>query len=285
MYKQYAKGISFFVSLFLYVQVFAQEKPDKKIAGEQNEIQTKTPIALLGVYHFANPGQDQFNVKSDNVLTEKRQKELENLVNELARFKPTHVALEYDRNTGNGDELYQKYLKGEYTLSADEREQIGFRLARLLEHKHIYAVDESRLQLDFNPGKLASEFSSLLEQLSKTGNKIIGDINTWVSQKSIGAVLSRLNTPELDRLNIDLYYRFLLPIGKGNNQPGADAVARWYQRNLYILHHIKEIVSADKSEKKVMVVFGQGHTSMLKQFLQYSSEFELADIQQFLPKD
>jgi hypothetical protein len=285
MCKQYAIVISLFVYFFLNVLAFSQVWHDKKIAGVQNEIQTKTPIALLGAYHFANPGQDQFNVKSDNVLTEKRQKELDNLVKELARFKPTHVALEYDRNTGNGDELYQKYLKGEYTLIADEREQIGFRLANLLGHKHIYPVDERRIELDFNPGELASEFASSLEQLSKTGNKIISDINRWISQKSIGAVLSQLNTPELDRLNIDLYYRFLLPIGKGNNQPGADAVARWYQRNLYILHHIKEIVSADKSEKRVMVVFGQGHTSMLKQFLQYSSEFEMADIQQFLPKD
>jgi Family of unknown function (DUF5694) len=285
MYKQYTKVAAFFVYLFLSVQTFAQENSAKKIVGEQNAIQTKTPIALLGVYHFNNPGQDQFNVKSDNVLTEKRQKELDNLVKELARFKPTHVALEYDRNTGNGDELYQKYLKGEYTLGPDEREQIGFRLAHLLGHKHIFPVDERRIELDFNPGELASEFSSLLEQLSKTGNKIIGDINTWVTHKSIGAVLSQLNTPELDRLNIDLYYRFLLPIGKGNQQPGPDAVARWYQRNLYILHHIKEFINADKSEKRVMVVFGQGHTSMLKQFLQYSSEFELADIQQFLPKD
>lgn len=250
-----------------------------------NRKQKSTPIALLGVYHFANPNQDQFNVKSDNVLTEKRQKELDTLANELARFKPTHIALEYDYNNKDVDELYQKYLKGEYKLNINEREQIGFRLARLLGHQHIYPVDEPSFQLNFEPSKLVTEFSPLLQQLSETGNKVVGQINKWVEEKPIGAVLSKLNSPEFDKINIDLYYHYLLPIGKGDAQPGVEAVMSWYKRNLYILKHIKEIASADKSEKRVLVIFGQGHTAMLKQFLQYSTEFELVDIQQYLPKD
>jgi hypothetical protein len=267
--------ICFFV---LSASVTAQDSLKQKTA------ETKTAIALLGVYHFSNPNQDQFNVKSDNVLTEKRQKELDTLANDLARFKPTHIALEFDRNDREADEHYQKYLKDEYKLGADEREQIGFRLARLLGHQHIYPVDESSLKLDFEPGELAADFSDLLQQLSETGNRIIGDINNWVANKSIGAVLSQLNSAGMDKINIDLYYRYLLPIGKGSQQPGVDAAARWYKRNLYILHHIKEIVSADKCGKKILVIFGQGHTAMLKQFLQYSSEFELAVIQEYLPR-
>lgn len=249
-----------------------------------NTNQTITPVALLGVYHFANPNQDQFNVKSDNVLTEKRQKEIEELVKQLARFKPTKIALEFDKNRNLGDSLYQQYLKGERALGPAEEEQIGFRLAKFLGHSHIYGVDERGLELNFNPGPLAVEFAPLLEQLSKTGNEIISQINGWVNKYTIGGVLSRLNQPELDKLNLDLYYRFLLPIGKDTLQPGIHAVSRWYQRNLYIFHHIKEIINKENNEK-VLVIFGQGHTAMLKQFLQYSSEFELVDIQQYLPKE
>lgn len=245
--------------------------------------QVKTLIALLGVYHFDNPNQDQFNVKSDNVLTEKRQKEIESLVKELARFKPTCIALEFDKRRNLGDSLYQQYVKGERPLGPSEAEQIGFRLAKYLGHPHIYAVDERRLELDFNPGPLAAEFAPLLEQLSETGNTIIGQINEWIKKYSIGGVLSRLNQPELDKLNLDIYYRFLLPIGKDTLQPGINGVTSWYKRNLYVFHYIKQIIKKDKNER-VLVIFGQGHTAMLKQFLQYSTEFELVDIQQYLPK-
>lgn len=272
--------IIYFVCILLSGRVIAQLHVEQKIA-----VASKTPISLLGVYHFGNPNQDLFNVKSDNILSEKRQKELESLVKELARFKPTHIALEFNKNDSALDKRYQEYLKGKYQLGPGEHEQIGFRLARLLGHQHIYPVDESSIQLNFEPGELAAEFSTLLQQLSETGNKVVGQINKWVQEKSIGAVLSQLNTSELDKLNIDLYYRFLLPIGKGNAQPGLEAVTSWYKRNLYILKHIKELVDTDKSEKRVLVIFGQGHTAMLKQFLQYSTEFELVDIQQFLPKE
>ena len=282
--KQQRILILFSISIFIIGVLFAQQRPSQNHTNKNSTAFSKTPIALLGVYHFDNPNQDQFNVKSDNVLSVKRQKEIEQLVIQLARFKPTRIALEFDKNRNLGDSLYQQYLRGERQLGASEAEQIGFRLAKYLGHKHIYSVDERRLELDFNPGPLAQDFAPLLEELSKTGNEIIGQINSWVNKYSIGGVLSRLNQPELDKLNLDIYYRFLLPIGKDTLQPGADAVTSWYKRNLYIFHHIKEIISKNK-EERVLVIFGQGHTAMLKQFLQSSTEFEVEDIQQYLPKN
>jgi hypothetical protein len=268
------------VTLLMLGNCFAEQNMNKKKTGVAT-----TPIALLGTYHFDNPNQDQFNVKSDSVFSEKRQKELEALVKQLAKFKPTHIALEFNKNDTALDNRYQRYLKGNYQLLAGEREQIGFRLARLLSHQHIYPVDEPSIQMDFNPSEqLAAEYAPLLQQLSESGNTIIGQINTWVKTNSIGAVLSKLNSTELDKMNVDLYYKFILPIGKGDAQPGLDATLRWYKRNLYILKNIKELISADASKKRVLVIFGQGHTAMLKQFMQYSTEFELVDIQQFLSK-
>lgn len=273
-------GIAFWFFNFLSAQIIAQSNVEQKSAEVY-----KTPIALLGVYHFDNPNQDQFNVASDNILSEKRQKELDVLVTQLAKFKPTHIALEFNKNDSILDIHYQEYLNGKYQLDASEREQIGFRLARMLGHQHIYSVDEPSIQLNFNPGELAAEFSPLLQELTEMGNKVIGQINKWVQEKSVGAVLSELNSDELDKMNIDLYYRYLLPIGKGNTQPGVEGVTSWYKRNLYIFKNIKDLITADKSEKKVLVIFGQGHTAMLKQFMHYSSEFEITDIQPFLPKE
>lgn len=263
----------------MFTGSYAQHKAEQKIPAV-----AKTPIALLGMYHFDNPNQDQFNVKSDSIFSIKRQKELDALVKQLAKFKPTHIAVEFNKNDSILDEHYQAYLTGKYQLGPSEREQIGFRLARLLGHPHIYPVDEPSIQLNFNPGELAAEYSSLLNELTKTGNRVVGDINQWVAQNSIGAVLSQLNAPEMDKLNVDLYYHYLLPIGKGNTQPGLEAVTNWYKRNLFIFKHIKELTSVNATEKKILVIFGQGHTAMLKQFLQFSTEFEQVDIQQFLQK-
>ena len=242
----------------------------------------KTPIALLGTYHFDNPNLDQFNVKSDNILSEKRQAELDSLVRALAQFKPTRITLEYDRNKSNADQLYQQYLRGEYKLGSSEREQIGFRLAKFLGHPHVYPVDERALELDFNlSDSMAQEFGPLLGQLDTYGKKIINDINGWVSQYSISEILYRLNSDELDRLNVDLYYRFILPIGKDTVQPGANAVASWYKRNLYVLHHI-QAMSGEPGKERILVVFGQGHTAMLKQLLSWSSQYELVDVRKYL---
>lgn len=241
----------------------------------------KNTIALLGTYHFDNPNQDQFNVKSDNVLDAKRQKEIEQLVAMLAKYQPTHIALEFNVADSAADKKYQRYLKGDYSLAESEREQIGFRLAKKLGHQHIYAVDVPDIQLDFNPGELANEYAYLLEQLTQTGNKVINDINQWLTKYTIGQVLAKMNSPEFDKLNVGLYYKYLLPVGKGNQQPGADGVTSWYKRNLFIFHHIMKLTQNQKNQR-VLVIFGQGHTAMLKQFLPYSDDFVVEDINKYL---
>lgn len=239
-------------------------------------------IALLGVYHFENPNLDAFNVKSDNVLSPNRQKEIQELVEGLSKYKPTHIALEFDASKTDADEKYQRYLKGEYVLGPGEGEQIGFRLAKLLGHAHIYPADVRNINVDFDPGELANEFGPLLQQLGKEGNKVVTQINNWVKNNSIGGVLAKMNTPEADLLNIDLYYKYLLPVGKGDKYPGGEAVTRWYKRNLFIFHNIMRILNVGK-ENRVLVIFGQGHTAMLNQFLRYSALFKKEDIRKYLP--
>ena len=263
--------------IFIYEGSIAQ----KRVVKSQQE---KTAVALLGVYHFDNPNQDQFNVTSDSILSEKRQREIAALVKRLSAYKPTHIAVEFNKNDSALDQRYQLYLQGKYTLTANEREQLGFRLARLLGHPHIYPIDEPSIMLNFNPtDEIATAYGPLLTELSEIGNRIIEMINAWVREKTIGNVLYRLNSDSLDKLNIDLYYRYLLPVGTGDLQPGTDALVSWYKRNLIIFRYLKELCNTGGSKKRILVIFGQAHTAMLKQFMQYSNEFELIDIRNLLP--
>src|SRR5215469_195368 len=101
----------------------------------------RAEILVLGTYHMANPGHDVHNIQADDVLAPKRQKEILQLIEVLKRFHPTKIAIE---SIGSRRvDQYSDYLAGKYTLSSNEIEQIGFRLAKELGHHTIYPVDEN----------------------------------------------------------------------------------------------------------------------------------------------
>src|SRR6185312_5246383 len=112
--------------------------------------QTPTPsaddarpeILILGTYHMGNPGHDLANIQADDVRAPKRQQELAELMAVLKKFNPTKIAIESGVGTERRPQQYADYVAGKYTLTTNEIEQIGFRLAKELGHKTIYPVDE-----------------------------------------------------------------------------------------------------------------------------------------------
>ena len=55
------------------------------------EHQTKPTVMLLGIYHMANLGVDAVNFEADDVLSAKRQRELQHLIEQFARFNPNRT--------------------------------------------------------------------------------------------------------------------------------------------------------------------------------------------------
>ena len=51
----------------------------------------KPTVMILGTYHMDNPGADAVNFEADDVLSTKRQRELQHLIEQLARFNPTQI--------------------------------------------------------------------------------------------------------------------------------------------------------------------------------------------------
>jgi hypothetical protein len=98
-------------------------------------------ILVLGTYHMANPGHDIHNMKADDVLSVKRQQDIAQLIAVLKRFRPTKIAIEADVGSRQAAQEYSDYLAGKYTLSRNEIDQIGYRLARELGHRAVYPVD------------------------------------------------------------------------------------------------------------------------------------------------
>lgn len=105
--------------------------------------QSTPTILILGTGHWSNPGVDYKSPEYDNMLAAGRQREIEECVQTLEnRFVPNKVALEVQRQDEESlNKDYSAYRAGNFPLTANERHQIGFRLAAKLEHERIHAID------------------------------------------------------------------------------------------------------------------------------------------------
>ena len=104
-------------------------------AWSQSACAGKPQVMVLGTYHMANPGRDVYNMQVDDARAPKRQRELAELTDVLARFQPTKIAIEADPDNKTIPAAFQDYLAGKHELSRSEIEQIGFRLAKQLGQK------------------------------------------------------------------------------------------------------------------------------------------------------
>src|SRR5690606_7112626 len=104
--------------------------------------ENRPTLFVLGAPHFANPGRDLINLEVEDVRSERRQTEIEVVVAELARFRPTHVVVEVDpARQAELNDRYQAYLEVQHELSRNEVEQLGFRLAAAAGLEAVFAID------------------------------------------------------------------------------------------------------------------------------------------------
>ncbi len=113
-------------------------------SGIAETAKAEPALLIVGTPHFGNPGRDVINTQVPDVLTPERQAEIEALVEKLAAFRPTRVAVEWSADKqARLDQRYADYRAGRYTLSPNEIDQIGLRLAARLNLARVDAVDSS----------------------------------------------------------------------------------------------------------------------------------------------
>ncbi len=258
--------------LLLAAPAFGQSLTDE-VPGVCSADSKVVRVLLLGTYHFANPGKDQFNLKADDVLVPKRQKEIEELVKRLNEFKPTKVAVEAVYEDKATIESFEKYLKGESELTRNETEQLGFRLAKLAGNSNIYPID---VHLGLDDSKLgpligkSPELQAKMGELDRFGKAVIAQIADWLEKGTIGETLYQMNRPEAIAQAQSPYLGVLAPIADGDNYAGADMVADWYKRNLRILANLNRIAEPGD---RIVIVYGQGHIPILRDFVIESPDF------------
>lgn len=239
----------------------------------QTEAAPDPQVMLVSSYHLANNNRDLINIAIDNVLNPHRQEELERLVDNLAQWRPTKIAIEWDRSDQAGlDRRYARYLSGKLDLTANERDQIGFRLAKKLGHEKVHAVDwnESapgdQAHYDFIEWARRNDQSARFNAFVEEGQRNADRIASTMRDQSISEWYYDLNRPEAREQEHRLYFE-IATFGSNDENPGAAWVGAWYARNLRIFNNLREILGP---EERLLVLYGSGHVYLLDRFLRES---------------
>ena len=222
-------------------------------------------------------------VDTDDVLAEKRQQEIKELIEALKEFKPTKVALEVlttGRDRLNRD--YRNYLSGDFKLSPSEHHQIGFRLAKAIDLTEVTAIDWNE-NLDGLPnlGTWAEENSSpLFNEVIDDLKNMTYEAESFLKKHTLKEYMLWLNQHDNVKQNQASYMKMVL-LGDEANPVGAIWTARyWYYRNLLIYKNIMEM--ATSSNERIFVLYGAGHLHLLIQFLQDSGLVNVEVAQRYL---
>lgn len=236
-------------------------------------------VIIVGGFHMSNPGHDMHNVQVDDVLALKRQAEIEAVTGALAGFKPTMVAVEWPSELA--DQRYDAYLKGTLAPSRNEVVQLGFRLARNAGLKSVAGIDVDG-DFPYEPvanyagahgmGGLLGDANAEIERLTQTQSALL-------AKGTVSGLLRWLNDPKLIA-DGNGFYRTMLRVGGGAEQPGAELLAQWYRRNFLICANL---VQRAKPGDRVVVFYGAGHTFLLRQCVSEMPGYKLVEANDYLP--
>jgi hypothetical protein len=250
------------------------------------EQDARPELLLIGSPHLANPHRDLANNVIPDVLTTTRQHEIEELVDGLAQWKPTRVAVESTAADQDGlDERFSEYCAGRLSLTASENDQIGLRLARRLGLPRIHAVDcfdtQPGTDADYDFARWAQEHGmrERLDALIATQQVEANATSKDMTSTSVSQWYRSINAPRTRQLMHRVYYDIAL-IGDESYTPGVNWVAGWYARNLRIFGHLLRVCEPGD---RLLLLYGAGHTYWLEHSARESGQFTVVDPLAWLP--
>ena len=243
--------------------------------------EARAQILVLGTYHFDNPGLDVVKTEVADVLTPGKQREIEQVIVTLARFRPTKIAVEVRAaRAARLDSLYAAYRAGSDTLSRSEVQQLGFRLAKRFGHPRLYSIDHGG---EFPFGAVmqyAQEHDpAFIQRVRQVTADLASEANRNQRQKSVGEILRLENDPARIKHGHALYVE-MARVGAGDTYVGASLLAKWYERNIRIVSDVQRMAQPGD---RVLVIFGAGHAAILRELIADDPRLELIEANGFLP--
>ena len=240
---------------------------------------TKAQILFLGTYHMAG-SRDYIQIAADDVLSPKRQREIQELVHRLAAFHPTKIMVEAPVVRDSSlNANYRRYLEGKDTLTRNEIDQIGFRLARRLGHQRVYAIDYPQNEDIRSVMAWAGRHgdTAFINLVQRSGQRMQEQAQ-MLSGMTIPDYLRMINSAEEDTLGQSAYLR-MARVGRDTTYVGADVVASRYARNIKIYANMTRLIEPGD---RVLVIYGAGHGHLLREFIRHSDDLELVPAENYL---
>ena len=261
--------------VFLAVtHVLARVAPAQTPLGADS-VSPPMQVMILGVFHFANPNADYARFEGVDVLTPARQSEIEQVVTQLARFRPTRIAIEQLPNqTDSINADYRRYLAGRFTLTRNEIHQLGFRLAARLHHEQLYPVDfPEGLSIDSVLAYAQLRDTAFAVRFQRTIADVVQRLDRLQREATIGENLRFMNDPATI-LQAHQPYADMATVGAQDGYVGARAVSRWYDRNLHIFANLAGI---GHPGDRILLIIGQGHAPILRELVRSHAGMSLVE--------
>ena len=267
-------------------QNYSQD-PDSILVGNRKQ----PTIFLVGTFHFAYYNFDAHKTSKENqvdILSDRKQKEIQELLEYIYKFEPTKIAVESGPITGYLMKRYEAYKKGERKLGKDEIEQIGFRLLDKFKLDTLYGINDQGLYGDLYDSKDSLTLRPILDSISKdydykSDDPISKLYKEFYSENDNLArkmtLLDYFKYRNSDKVLDRGFGAYLNGDFKLDNKRGADFMAlEWYSRNLRIYRHIQQITKSP--EDRILVIMGWGHITVLKHLFECSPEYKFIKFDQ-----
>ncbi len=278
------KATILFLSVILYSTqyLFCQINPDEILLKGK-----KIPkVLLVGSWHFDYPGLDAYKTESDNrinIYSPERQRQLLDLIDYLAKFKPTKIMVESGPITGYLVYNFNEWKAGRERLYASERSQIGMRLVEKFNLDTIYGVNAGALLMDLvNDSSIKGigyldtianrHYFGGKDEFSQRYNMFYNYEDEFQLGNTLLSGFKYLNSDKV----LNRYFGAYIAGGQfiSENQEGPDALSMfWMNRNLRIFRNIQRIKANEND--RLLVLFGAGHIAILKWLFECSPAYEL----------
>jgi hypothetical protein len=237
-------------------------------------------VMILATMHMGNPGRDVHSTTVPDVLLPQYQRQINQITDALARFRPTQVHVEAPAEWA--PEAYANYLADKSPPSRSETEQIGFRLAKAA-GATVRGIDvEIGLPLpQVQAWAAAHGQQARLDAMNATIEGWAKDDEDSLKTRGIPFVYRRMNDPAQITNEHAATYRSMVHFGEGREQPGAELLATWYWRNAVIC---AQMIQSSRPGDRVVVIFGGGHAFFLRQCVSEMPGFKLVEANDYLPK-
>ncbi|MHB8140786.1 MAG: DUF5694 domain-containing protein [Vulcanimicrobiaceae bacterium] len=251
-------------------------------AANASALPSKAQVMIVGVAHLVANRDVIKNTWGASALSPVMQSQIREVVARLAAFRPTKVMIEASADNPLYVKRYKDYLAGRYTLSANENDQYGYRLAALSHDSTIYPIDAFNFPFPYESMVAWAQRhgqGGILTAADKATAWFINKDHALERRDLLLDDLIFLNTPEALDANA-AWYMYADRVGNARSEyPGADLVSDWYERNLHIFANITHSI---KPGDRVVVFIGQGHAAILDPLVRLSPYLQFVDPETYL---